>query len=261
MLYAPSHGGVNGPILVSVLGNSRRWADQVAAFVPACERLGVTLLAPGVTGPAYAQYQRLGRDDRRADVFLDRCLQEVGLMTGANPTRLKLVGHAGGAQFVHRYVMAHPHRVEAAVVVAADWYTFPDTSRRFPYGIRPTRRLPGVLFNPEAYLRVPVTVLVGSNDTQTDGLRTSPRIEAQQGPTRVERAGRWVGAMQSQAAAHGMPSQVRFVQVPGVGHGFAEFCASGTFIERLCSDLFDRPSALADERDANVRHAGLSGRL
>ncbi len=258
MLYAPSRGGVNGPILVSVHGNSKLWADQVAAFVPACERLGVTLLAPGVSGPAYAKYQRLGHDNHRADVFLDRCLQEVGLMTGADPTRLKMIGHAGGAQFAHRYVMAHPHRVEAAVVVAADWYTFPDTSRRFPYGIRPTRRLPGVLFNPEAYLRVPVTVLVGTDDTQTDGLRTSPRIDAQQGPTRVERARRWVGAMQTQAAAHGMPSQVRFVDVPGVGHAFAELCASGALIERVCSDLFDGPSALPDDRDGNVRHDSLS---
>ena len=258
MLYVPSRGGVNGPVLVSVQGNSALWAEQVAAFVPACERLGVTLLAPGVAGPAYAQYQRLGRDDRRADVFLDRCLQEVGLMTGADPTRLKMVGYSGGAQFAHRYVMAHPHRIEAAVVVAADWYTFPDTSRRFPYGIRPTRRLPGVLFNPEAYLRVPVTVLVGADDMKTDRLRTSPRIAAQQGSTRVERARRWVGAMQTQAAAHGMPSQVSFVDVPGVGHAFTELCASGHLIERVCFALFGDSSTLAGERGGNWQHVGLS---
>lgn len=209
----------------------------------ACEDHGVVLLAPSFIGPAHADYQRLGREGwgRRADLFLHACLQEATQLTGADTTRIGLFGFSGGAQFAHRYLMAHPHRVSAAVIVAAGWYTFPDATEKFPNGIRSTRRLPGVSFNPEEYLRVPVTVVVGEDDTATDNVRNSERVLLQQGATRVERARRWVAAMQAQAQSHGLASRIELQVLPGMEHSFAALCKEGALVARVMASLFGQP--------------------
>ncbi len=244
LVYVPTNGAVDAPVLVSVHGVSRRgWQENAAIFVPACERQGVALLAPSFIGEQHANYQRLGREGRgqRADLFLHRCLQELNSLTSADTMHLWLFGHSGGAQFAHRYLMAYPHRVARAVVTAAGWYTFPDPALKFPYGIRATRRLPGVVFNPEAYLQVPVTVLVGTRDTQSRNFRSSDRVNAQQGLTRIERARNWVAAMRAQAAAYGIAPLVSLVEMAGVDHSFAELCREGALVERVFHALSDAP--------------------
>ncbi len=243
-VYVPTTGAVGAPVLVSVHGMSRSVsAAQAAALVPACERHGVTLLAPSFHGESHADYQRLGREGRgqRADLFLHRCLQELTSLTGGDASQIRLFGHSGGAQFAHRYLMAYPHRVVSAVVVAAGWYTLPDPALKFPFGIQSNRRLPGVLFDSEAYLGVPVTVLVGALDTQSFRLRSDDRVTSQQGANRVERARTWVAAMQAQAAAHSVVSRVDLVEIPEVGHAFADLCHQGKLIERTFHALFDAP--------------------
>jgi pimeloyl-ACP methyl ester carboxylesterase len=240
-VYIPTTGGVDAPVLVAAHGMSRTWNGQAEAFTAGCEQLGITLVAPSFSGPPHADYQRLGREGRghRADHFLHHCLQEVQTLTGADITQVRLFGHSGGAQFAHRYLMAYPHRVAGAVVAGAGWYTFPDTALKFPYGIRASRRLPGVSFNPEAYLNVPVTVLVGARDTEPHKLRSSEQVNLQQGLTRVDRARNWVAAMHAQGAAHGIAPRVDLVELPDAGHSFADLCRSGALVDRVFSTLFD----------------------
>ncbi|MFO7541435.1 MAG: hypothetical protein R6W97_01315 [Thiobacillus sp.] len=243
LVYVPTAGAIDAPVLVAVHGVSRGWNEQAATFVAHCESHGVVLLAPSFSGEAHGDYQRLGREGRgqRADLFLHRCLQELTSLTGADTTQFRLFGHSGGAQFAHRYLMAYPHRVARAMVAAAGWYTFPDAGLKFPYGIQSSRRLPGIVFNPEAYLRVPVTVLVGSEDVHSKNLRSSERVNAQQGRTRVERARNWVTAMEAQAHLYGIEPQVSLVELPGSGHSFEELCRQGALVERLFRPQFDAP--------------------
>ena len=221
-----------------IVGAGRHWQQQVAAFVPACERLGVTLLSPGMGGSVRASYRSIGRQENRADLFLHDCLREASLLTGIDATQCRLFGHSSGAQFAHRYLMAHPHRVTRAVIAGARWYTFPDTRRKFPFGIRPTRRLPDIALNPEQYLRVPVTVLGGSRDTDTEVFRHSEMISAWQGEHRLARARHWVAAMRKQAQAHGMPSMVELIEIEGIGHQFGPFCREGRLVQRVFWSLF-----------------------
>jgi pimeloyl-ACP methyl ester carboxylesterase len=227
-------------VLVSVHGISRNASEQAAVFAPLCERRNVVMVAPVFTVEHHEDYQRLGRRGRgtRVDHLLHQFLQEVGIMTGADVSRIHLFGFSGGAQFAHRYLMVHPHRVVGAVVVASGWYTFPDTTQRYPYGIRPHRALEGVNFNPEEFLRVPVEVLVGAKDTDTQNLRRTERTNAQQGVDRRDRARNWVRAMRDAAERHGLPPVVTLGEVPGIGHSFAEFCERGALVERAGEALF-----------------------
>ena len=248
LLYSPTGASLDSPLMVMIFGVSRNWQEQVAAFIPACERLGVTLISPGMGGSARSCYRSIGRQENRADLFLHDCLREVSLLTGLDATKFRLFGHSSGAQFAHRYLMAHPHRVESAVIVGARWYTFPDTNRKFPFGIRQTKRLPDLAFNPEQYLRVRLTVLQGTLDTDEETFRNSEEISAQQGKHRLERARRWVAAMRAQAQAHAMPSMLEYIEIEGIGHLFGPLCREGRLVQKVFWSLF---GATIDEESAS----------
>ena len=245
LLYIPSSGGAEAPIFVAVHGLACNPDELARVFSPRCETAGVVMLAPIFSTDEHGDYQRLGRVGRgvRADIALDRCVAEVVTLTNADAGQLHLFGYSGGAQFVHRYLMAHPHRVAAAVAASAGWYTFPDMKERFPYGIRSQRRLPGVNFNPEEFLRVPVTVLVGRDDVNAEHLRSTPRVNRQQGKNRIERARNWVAAMRTATTAYGYEPGVTCVEVPNVDHSFTKFCERGALPERVFAALFSERSS------------------
>jgi len=228
---------------------SRNFHEQAKAFISFCETYGVILVAPTFTEEHHADYQRLGRLGRgqRADLFLHRCLEEVNSLTAVDITKFYIMGYSGGAQFAHRYLMAHPHRILHAAIVAAGWYTFPDTSLKFPYGIRSSRKLPKVVFNPEGFLRVPISVMVGDQDISLLGLRTTPELDEQQGNNRLQRAKNWVNAMHIAAEAYGFKPLVSYTEIPSVGHVFSEFCDNGALAERIFNTLFEQSPPQLEE--------------
>ncbi|HEX6852727.1 MAG TPA: hypothetical protein VF139_15125 [Candidatus Polarisedimenticolaceae bacterium] len=245
LIYVPASAAPGAPVLVAVHGISRNVLEHTVVFSPLCEEQGAVLVAPVFTPDQHMDYQRLGRRHRghRVDLLLHRFLAEAGSLSGADVAQIHLFGFSAGAQFAHRYLMAHPDRVARAAVAAAGWYTFPDHSRKYPYGIRPGRSLEGVNFNPERFLRVPVEVLIGHNDVGSSNVRRSERLDAQQGTNRVERARSWVAAMRDAATAYGLKPLVSLTEVPGIDHSFTSFCTRGELVDRVGRSLFGAPPA------------------
>jgi hypothetical protein len=242
LVYVPASALPGAAVLVAVHGVSRNAHEQAGVFSSLCEARGTVLLVPVFTQDQHKDYQRLGRRGRgvRVDLLLHRFLTEVASLSGADVAQIRLFGFSGGAQFAHRYLMAHPHRVSRAVVAASGWYTFPDRTAKYPYGVRGSRALDGVRFSPEDFLQIPVEVLVGDRDLGTVNLRANPKLEAQQGANRLERARRWVAAMQAAASAYDVPSKVSLTEVKGVDHSFKEFCERGALVELVERALFGR---------------------
>jgi len=245
-VYVPTTGGEGAPLFVVVHGISRNAEAQAHAFPELCERFGVVMAVP-VFGVDARDYQRLGRSGRgpRADAALDAVVEEVAMSTGCKASSFYLFGFSGGAQFAHRYTLAHPHRVVRLVVAGSGWYTFPNPRARYPYGIRRSRELPGVLFDPEEFLRVPITVMVGEKDTETTNMRNTARVNRQQGKTRVERAKRWVDAMREAAQIRGLEPLVTLETIPDGQHDFESLMKSGSLGERVFARLFDSPARAA----------------
>jgi len=237
--YVPTAAEAGAPLFVGVHGISRNAEELAQRFSGQCEEFNVVLVAPHFSQGHSTDYQRLGRSGRgpRADEALHSILEEVAWLTGAEIARIHLFGFSGGAQFAHRYAMAYPHRVAGAVVAAAGWYTLPDPRKRFPYGIRATRDLPGVRFDPEEFLRVPITVMVGEQDVSTADLRSTRRV-ARQGEDRVERARNWVGSMQAVARACRIAPRVSLEVIPGGNHSFTALMESSRLGDRVFAALF-----------------------
>ncbi len=238
-LYVPPEGAGSAPIVAAVHGIGGHAAEQALLLAPFAERHRVVLVVPCFTKPPYRAYQRLGTRDVRSDRALERAVEQAARLTRADASQLFLIGYSGGGQFVHRYAMAHPRRVAAAVVAAAGWYTYPDPTARFPYGIAPTPRLPDLRFDARALLRVPMLVATGEWDVERDAaLRQGPEIDRRQGPHRLERARRFVEAMRRAAHDAGLPPAVSFRELPRTHHSFHASVRCGGLAELAFAFLF-----------------------
>lgn len=145
--------------------------------------------------------------------LFDDALQRFGLVA----TAYSIYGHSAGAQFVHRFLYFNPGaRVVSAVAANAGWYTMPDLSVAWPYGLEGTgieaRQL-------AAAMKVPLTVLLGEadNDPNHPSLRRAPEAMLQ-GPTRLARGQHFFEVARARSAAGGVPFKWRLAYVPGVGH-------------------------------------------
>lgn len=222
-LEVPSEVDNETPLAVSVHGVTRNAHEHYEAFVRLAQKARWLLLVPLFEADAYPDYQRLGRPGKggRADLSLIELV--LGLNSQLNlPDRpFYLFGHSGGAQFAHRFVMAHPERVARYAISAPGWYTFPDESLDYPYGLGSMPAQYGPL-RPDDFLRVQGTVFVGSGDYRSGpNLRRNPIVDFRQGAHRVERAVRWTGAMNDKARQIGLTEPLRLRQLPNGGHSFS----------------------------------------
>jgi pimeloyl-ACP methyl ester carboxylesterase len=242
-IYIPNQLVQPVRLLVSVHGISRNAREHVEKFVPLAERWGVVVIAPRFGRKSFPAYQRMRRngDGERPDQFVDRIVSDVERLFGEVSPKLYLFGYSGGGQFVHRYMMMHPERVAGVVVGAAGWYTFPDETRRFPFGLLPSSEVLPRL-SAGAFLKIPAAVVVGEQDVQRDlALNQSNRIDRMQGTNRFDRGLNWVGAMQSAAFIRGLDTPYRFYSMPHVGHDFADAMVRGRMGELAMHFLFGRP--------------------
>ena len=229
-LFVPKRIHPNRPVFVAVHGISRDADEQLSAWAPHAARHGLVLVAPRFDARCFPDYQRLGRSGRgpRADHALLRVVEEVRSALALHSRRLLLFGYSGGGQFVHRFAMAYPHVVRAAVVAASGWYTFPEPTSPYPFGLRVRHRLPGIRFRERALLRVPILVVVGDGDTARESsLNRSRLVDRQQGRNRVERADNWCRAMRAAAERRKLPSRIDRQSIPAVAHSFSAAFEAG----------------------------------
>ncbi len=206
-------GEIRG-VLIAVHGNTRQATLHALRFADHAEAAQLLLIAPLFTRSDYPRFQRLGdnaTDDLNTSLLT--LLRELGL-----PFRSWLwFGHSAGAQFVHRYIYQHPEHVRRAVLSAAGWYTLPDETVDFPYGLHALANRADL----KCVLQVPQRVLVGDHDVLTgDALRRTRELDLQQGRDRVERAQTYVEAMRALARANGVSPAVSLRVLKGAGHDF-----------------------------------------
>jgi pimeloyl-ACP methyl ester carboxylesterase len=216
-------------VVVAVHGISRNAMEHAEAFQALADRLGCHLIAPQFDRESFRDFQLLGLSGRgrRADHALQSMLADLRRFGVDADAQLVLSGYSGGAQFAHRYAMAHPRRIAALLIAAAGWYTLPDLGLPYPRGCG-TGAESAAAFDPQALLRLPVLVLVGDRDDQRDAaLRCDDWIDRDQGRTRIDRAQTWVERFAGAARRRDLTPRCEFSLVPGAGHDFGAMVAAG----------------------------------
>ena len=221
--YVPEGAGPGSPVLVLVHGITRRAAEQVFRFRDEADRSGTILIAPQFPKVIYGQYQQVvDKKGTRADLAFIDIVRDFAAVIGDHPGKFHLFGFSGGAQFAHRFAMMYPDLVATLSLASAGWYTLPDESLPYPYGIG-THPIPGQSFDIGSFLAIERHIYVGSEDRfHDDALRRSSKLDRIQGSNRVERASRWAEALNaaSQRLA-AFPPKSSFELLKGVGHSFA----------------------------------------
>jgi pimeloyl-ACP methyl ester carboxylesterase len=240
---------------VLVHGAGRRAARQFQAFLPRAIALGVPLIAPLFPADRFTGYQSLGGADGplAAMAAFVATLDDASSHLRVPTDRIDLFGFSGGAQFVQRFAMLAPARVLRAVVAAPGWYTYLDEGRPFPRGVAPSERSGGRPVDVEAFLRIPMHVLVGERDIERDQrLRTGDAIDRRQGPDRLTRALRWMDHLEETGQARGLRPRVSFDLLTATGHAFAEAVERGGLVERVLGFLHptEGPTDRIDAREA-----------
>ena len=241
-LYIPEKTGPDTKVFVAVHGINRMAKEHATQFLPYAKQHGVVLVAPLFPRDRFPDYQRLGRSNKgvRADLALNNIMDEVGLLTGADIKKLHLFGYSGGGQFVHRYAMTYPQNVASMVIAAAGWYTFPDYSINYPYGLKNAGKLFGKPFNPDHLLEIPACVLVGDRDiVQDPELRKSNFVNQQQGSNRMNRGRTWIKAMKKAAKSYNLNTAYNFMVLPRSNHSFSHCMDKGGMGRTVFKFLFE----------------------
>jgi len=224
-LYVPSReSGAPRGLVVTVHHSLRNFMECRDAFAGFGETHRFVVLAPlfpiNVCGDGNRDgYKYLEEGDIRYDLLLNGMVDTVARWTSCRAERFLLQGYSGGAHFAHRYLLLHPQRVLAASVGAPGQVTLLDPRTPWWAGLQGLEQRFGRGVDVEALRGVPLQLVVGDEDTETDELRQDPGSryccpEAERsGANRIER----LQAMQRSWHAAGV--DVCLETMPGVRHG------------------------------------------
>ncbi len=236
----PSAPGSQAPLL-ALHGISRNAGELCGAFAAAAEATGRIVVVPHFTADKWPVYQRITRR-ARPDKTILALLATLRAMDAAFRGPVDIFGFSGGAQLAHRFAMLYPEAVGDLHLGAAGWYTLPDESAAYPYGIgeSATRQEPWsrlMRSGLRSYLQRRISVYVGSDDTSRDeSLRQNEVVDDQQGAHRLQRARRYVASVNGRQAALGLPRSARLTFLQGCDHSFSTCVARGELALKVCQN-------------------------
>lgn len=194
----------NMPVLFSLHGNGRNATGVRNAWVKEANAKNFILVAPEFSdadfpgGDGYIlgnvfedgdnpSSATLNPEEDWAFSVIEPLFDEIKALTGNTSSQYNVFGFSAGAQFAHRFMMFKPDaRFDKILASAAGWYTVPDVSISFPYGIDQS---PIEDVSASSYFSTDFTLQIGTldNDPNASSLRRNSVVD-QQGNNRYDRA-------------------------------------------------------------------------
>ncbi|MEO1038739.1 MAG: hypothetical protein AAFX09_04275 [Pseudomonadota bacterium] len=212
-MYVPRLAGDDAPVILVMHGTRRNADDYRDNWMDIARGCRVVIAAPEFSRtrfPGSAGYNLggLGSEGEGPIAFdmVEPIFEAVRDRYAPQTEGYGMFGHSAGSQFVHRYVMFRPaENLDRAIAANAGWYTVPDRTIEWPYGLKDAPETP---HSDETIAQLPIELHLGDRDTETDGanLRQTPEASAQ-GPHRFAR-----GAHMARFTGW------RVISVSGVGH-------------------------------------------
>lgn len=246
--YLPEQATADSPVVFVLHGIKRNAADYRDGWIDAAKKYGLIVLAPHFSRASYrgangynlgnvfkavthaeavgrAIPQNLNPPDRWSFSLIGRLFKDFRTTHDTtSATKYYIYGHGAGGQFVSRMMMFEPRTsVALAVAASAGWYTVPDRSVNWPYGIGkvPVHDLDDAKL--DAFYQAPLVVMIGTKDTRTKNtiMRKNAKT-AVQGNNRLARARYFFDFGKHEAATAKVPFNWTLQVVPGVGHRVAD---------------------------------------
>lgn len=226
------------PILMSFHGADRDGANHRDYWINMANANGFMVFAPEFTN---TNYPGLGDNYIMSNIFddgdnpspatyndpnewtcsvIDPLFDFIKADISGSQQKYSAWGHSAGAQFLHRLFMYLPdNKIDVAVCSNAGWYTVPDNTVSYPYGI-----LNGQL--PDADLTAAFSnnliIHLGQNDivpsTSSGGPRNNFTVNTQQGLTRLDRGEYFFNTSQTTAQNMTVPFNWEKHEVSNIGH-------------------------------------------
>ena len=242
--YVPMRYDATTPVVIVMHGASRdapRYYDDWKALAEAHGFIAVVPYLSKHRFPGSDTYN-LGNvfaadtskqrsSDRWTFSLIEPLFDEVVKRVGGEQERYVLYGHSAGSQFVHRFMYYVPDsRASQFITANAGWYTMPDFSIEYPYGLKGSGIEEDAL---PAILAKPLVLLQGRADTDAnaDKLRKTPEAE-RQGPNRLARGLTMHRVAKSKAEQLGVEFNWQLLIVEGADHDNARMApAAATLVK------------------------------
>lgn len=240
--YKPKSYNSDSPILVVIPGGKRNAAMYRNNWKKKSEQYGILILSPhypeaSFSGPS--DYNLGGMlntagdlqpkndtfvDDKQQWIFkdFDLLFAHVVEQLGSHQSKYDLFGHSAGGQVVHRFVLfSSSNKLNRAIAANSGWYTVPDKSTSFPFGLKGTQATDAMLKN--AFSRN-LTVFLGEKDNEREsrGHRLDTPETLRQGSGRFARGLYFFEAANKLSEKLGIKSAWKVQVVKGVGHSFRD---------------------------------------
>jgi hypothetical protein len=242
--YRPPAATRDSPIWI-VMPGARRDAYRHLAFdyydtwQPLAKRYGAILLVPEFTSekwPGAWTYNLGNVRSRRLEAMpwkqtafyvVEQAFRMAAGSLGSSRRKFSMFGHGAGSQFIQRYVLHSGCRlIDRAVSANPGWYMLPDSEYTFPFGLRGAPIAQRTL---RSAFGCNFTLLLGTADLNTAGLRNDPEARAQ-GRTRYARGHFYFDRARAVAARMGANFRWHLREVPGIGHEAGRMAPAGAAV-------------------------------
>lgn len=233
-MYSPSNRPDTLPIVIMLHGAERNASGYIDQWAPVADLYQLVVIAPTFDKENFRGSDRYNLGNvwnESANRFtpanawtfsvIEPLFDQVVRALGSRQLHYYLSGHSAGAQFVHRFLYFVPDNRAAKVFIAnAGWYTLPDLTTDYPFGIKNVRQINTRL---QDFFKKPLLLALGEADTDTTSanFQKGPPYSAQ-GANRFERGKHFFKAVQTAAASQRSPLNWTIVSLPGVAHSNAE---------------------------------------
>ncbi|MCL2414807.1 MAG: hypothetical protein FWC94_06095 [Bacteroidales bacterium] len=216
------------PIFFSIHGTLRNADDYRDFFIEKSNALGFMVFAPEFRneglfagapgynlGRVHDEFGQLRPREEWTFSIIEPLFDFIVEDLGSRQTRYDIYGHSAGSQFVHRFLFFIPEaRVNRAIAANAGWYTLPDFTVEFPFGLKNTPVTEESLKKAFAQ-RLYVALGTEDNDPADPHLRRCQETD-KQGLHRFDRGLYfWNNALQNSV---GIPFNWEKVIIEGVAH-------------------------------------------
>lgn len=228
--YAAPEKLTNETRLLFVMhGVKRNGEDYCRAWLPYAKSKNLMIVVPEFSNEQFpgsskynlANMSKSSKEFNKPDSWHFGIIEELFSATKEklNLTfpKYNIYGHSAGAQFVHRFVMfGSSPNLDLAISANAGWYTFPNTTIDFPYGIKGLDN--AQQFTKRAFAKK-MTILLGDEDTDPNHKYLRKAKEAMaQGKHRFSRGNTFFQYAQTLAKTRGFPFAWKVQIAKGVDH-------------------------------------------